>query len=129
MATVVVCYIDDLLIIAKTYQEYQMALHELLWLWRKVGFQINYDKLEGTSQKWVFLDFEIDLLNISLSIPDEKMHEVWLILVTTIDSQKVMKRELLSVFGRYHLRRLIDRCNTLRSSWHKRRVSKDMKLD
>ena len=43
----IVCYLDDFLIMASTYGEWLQALNVLLRLLRELGFQINYNKLEG----------------------------------------------------------------------------------
>ena len=43
----IICYLDDFLIVAQTFSECMQALNELLRLLRRLGFQINYNKLEG----------------------------------------------------------------------------------
>ena len=43
----IVCYLDDFLIVAQSYDECLGALNELSRLLRKLGFHINYSKIEG----------------------------------------------------------------------------------
>ena len=67
------CYLDDFLIIASTYDECLEALNVLLRLLRELGFHINYNKLEGPCQRLVFLGIVLDSVSMTLSIPQKKM--------------------------------------------------------
>ena len=130
----IVCYLDDFLIIASTYDECLQALNVLLRLLRELGFQINYNKLEGPFQSLVFL--VLDSTSMTLSIPQEKMDEVRQCMNTFMASRKVTKRQIQSLAGklnwitqcvyggRFHMRRLIDSANKLRKSWHRQNVKK-----
>ena len=69
----IVCYLDDFLIIANTYDEYLHALNVLLRLLRELGFHINYKKLEGPCQRLVFLGITLDSTSMTLRIPQGKM--------------------------------------------------------
>ena len=137
----IVCYLDDFLIIASTYDECLQALNVLLRLLRELGFQINYNKLEGPCQSLVFLGIVLDSTSMTLSIPQEKMDEVKQCMNTFMASRKVTKRQIQSLAGklnwitqcvyggRFHMRRLIDSANKLRKPWHRQNVTKDMKED
>jgi hypothetical protein len=47
----VVVYIDDFLVVARTYQECNEALHTLIRLVRRLGFQISWNKVVGPTQR------------------------------------------------------------------------------
>ena len=85
----IVCYLDDFLIIASTYDECLQALNVILWLLRELGFQINYNKLEGPCQSLVFFGIVLDSTSMTLSIPQEKMDEVKQCMNTFMASRKV----------------------------------------
>ncbi|MEW8545791.1 MAG: reverse transcriptase domain-containing protein, partial [Candidatus Thiodiazotropha sp.] len=137
----IICYLDDFLIVAQTYDECLQALNALLRLLRQLGFQINYSKIEGPCQSLTFLGIVLDSNNMTLSIPDSKLREVEEIMKQILKRKKVTKRDIQSLVGklnwitqciyggRYHMRRLIDRSNTLRKSWHRTLVTKEMKQD
>ena len=137
----IVCYLDDFLIIASTYDECLHALNVLLRLLRELGFHINYNKLEGPCQRLVFLGITLDSTSMTLSIPQEKMNEVKQCMNTFMLSRNVTKRQIQSLAGklnwitqcvyggRFHMRRLIESANKLRKPWHRQNVTKDMKQD
>lgn len=80
-------------------------------------------------------------MDMTLSVPDEKVTELRNDLQCFLQRTKVTKREIQSLSGklnwvaqivyggRFHIRRLIDRSNTLKKQWYRTRVSADMKLD
>ena len=119
----IVCYLDDFLIIASTYDECLEALNVLLQLLRELGFHINYNKLEGPCQRLVFLGIVLDSVSMTLSIPQRKMDEVKEYLQSFYASRKVTKRNIQQLAGklnwisqciwggRFYMRRLIDSAN------------------
>ena len=137
----IVCYLDDFLIVAQTYDECIHTLNVLLRLLRQLGFHINYNKLEGPSRNLTFLGVVLDSINMTLSIPQSKLTECDEIMNQIIVKSKVNKREIqclvgklnwlshLIYGGRSHMRRLIDRCNALRKPWHRTNVTIEMKKD
>ena len=72
----IVGYLDDFLIITSTYDECLQALNVLLQLLQELGFQINYNKLEGPWQSLVFLGIVLNSTSMTLYIPQEKMDDV-----------------------------------------------------
>ncbi|CAG2193334.1 unnamed protein product [Mytilus edulis] len=56
----VIAYLDDFLIIESTYDRCSAALTCLIKLLRKLGFYINWNKVEGPSQRLIFLGILID---------------------------------------------------------------------
>lgn len=137
----IVVYLDDFFIVARTYRQCVATLNELLRLLRLLGFQINYNKIEGPKHELVFLGITINSINMTFSIPKPKLKEIETIMQSFLVSKKVTKRAIQSLAGklnwitqciyggRFHMRRLIDRSNTLRKPWHRTLVTKDMKLD
>lgn len=137
----VICYLDDFLIVAKTYSECQQALNELLKLLRELGFQINYHKIDGPSQALVFLGLTLNSVNMTISVPDDKLCETRDLLEQFLYAKRVTKRQIQSLVGklnwitqciyggRFHVRRLIDKSNTLKAGWHRTNVTREMKLD
>ena len=65
----IVCYLDDCLIAAQTYDECIHTLNVLLHLVHQLGFHINYNKVEGPSQNLGFPGVVLDSINMTLSIP------------------------------------------------------------
>lgn len=137
----IVVYLDDFIIIAKTYEECEAALLTLISLLRELGFAINYSKVEGPKQKIIFLGITLDSINMTLSVPNEKTSEIKCLLNKFIIAKKVTKRQIQSLAGklnfitqcvyggRFHMRRLYDRANKLKSSCHRTLVTQDMKKD
>ena len=123
----IICYLDDFLIVAQTYSECLQALNELLCLLRRLGFQINYNKLKGPTRKITFLGITLDSVTMTLSIPGDKLTDVELTMKRIISCKKVSKRDLQSLVGklnwitqyvyggRFHMHRLIDSSNTLKN--------------
>jgi hypothetical protein len=137
----VVAYMDDFLLIAKTYEACKKALNSLMRLVRELGFAINYSKVEGPSQRLTFLGIRLDTVNMTMELPQSKLLDLEQHLLTVKASSKVTKRQLQSLAGRlnwasqcvyggrFHLRRLLDRITTLRCPWHRSRVTREMTLD
>ena len=73
----VVAYLDDFLIVAPTYATCLAGLNTLISLLRKLGFHINYSKVEGPLQRIVFLGLVLDSVNRTLEIPQPKLQEMY----------------------------------------------------
>ena len=69
----VVVYLDDFSIKADTMQDCIMALDILIKLLRKLGFQINWNKVIDPTIKIAFLGIEIDSVEMCFRPPDEKL--------------------------------------------------------
>ena len=136
-----VAYLDDFLIIGKTYEECREVMEHLMQLLRTLGFSINYSKVEGPKQKIVFLGVEINTREYTFSLPETKLRDLRNEVAHLMTVKQVTKRGLQSVIGklnwaallvyggRPHIRRLIDRQNVLRGPNHKTRVTTDMRED
>lgn len=137
----IVVYLDDFLVIDKTYEGCQRSLYALMKLVRELGFQINYSKLDGPSQEITFLGLVLNSVERTIRVPENKLHEIHCLLHKTLNAHKVTKQHIQQIVGklnwitqciyggRFHMRRLIDRANTLRASGHRTRVTTDMKRD
>ena len=137
----VVCYCDDFLIVEPTYDKCKAAMSFLMWLLRRLGFSISYNKVLGPSQVMVFLGIELNTLDMSLALPPDKLHEIRQCIARAMVRCKLTKRELQSIIGklswatqvihggRFHLRRLLDRIRSLRYPSHRTRLTRDMRAD
>ena len=68
----VVAYLDDYIIVADDYITCLRGQHILIRLLRELGFSIAYNKVEGPTQKLIFLGIEIDTINMTVSFPGKK---------------------------------------------------------
>lgn len=110
-------------------------------LLRALGFAINYSKVEGPVKRLVFLGIVLDSISMTLELPKSKLEQFHHDLTQFRSRVKVSKKQLQSIAGklnwasqviyggRFHLRRIINRMNSLRSPWHRSRVTQDIKAD
>lgn len=137
----IVVYLDDFLVIGRTYEECQNALNVLLKLLRELGFAINYKKVEGPSQRLCFLGILLDTTSMTISVPQAKVVEIKALLQYFMSRNKVSKRQIQSLAGklnfitqcvyggRFHMRRLFDRAKTLKRQSHRTLVTQEMRKD
>lgn len=137
----VIAYLDDFLVVSQTFQGCMEMLTDLMQLVRELGFSINYNKIEGPSKQLTFLGISLDTESMSMSLPVQKLEEFKTCVQTTLTKKSVTKRQIQSLIGklnwctqcvyggRFHMRRLIDKVIDLKCSWHRTRVTKDMKDD
>lgn len=137
----VISYLDDFLIIESSFDRCSDALACLIRLLRKLGFYINWNKVEGPSQRLVFLGVLIDTCNLTLSLPPEKLSDFYNLLCDFKSKHRASKTQLESLIGKLNwscqvikggrtfLRRLIDLKNTLKQSQHKAILSEDFQKD
>ena len=136
-----VCFLDDFLIVCDTYEECRDAILQLIHLLCKLGFWINYQKVEGPSQRLTFLGITLDTIAMTLSLPPEKLQDLRRRLESTKAKNKVTKKQLQSLAGslnwatqciyggRFHLRRILDTMLPLRKPWHHARITKELRAD
>ena len=70
-----IAYLDDFLIFGDTYEQCNRALLLMISLLRCLGFCINWNKVVGPTTRITFLGVNIDTVNMSLSLPSEKLTE------------------------------------------------------
>ena len=92
---------------------------------RALGFRINYSKVKGPKQKLTFLGLELNCISRTISLPNDKVRELFDYLKHFMRKPKVTKKELQSLAGklnwatqcvyggRFHLRRILDRISKL----------------
>ena len=137
----IVAYLDDFFCCGRTRTECQDAMDALRVLLRKLGFAINYSKIEGPTTRLTFLGITLDTLSMTTQIPEDKMGELRQELLVWMGKNRVTKRQMQSLAGklnwatqcvyggRYHLRRLLDAMNSLKKPWHNLKMNRDMKAD
>lgn len=92
-------YLDDFLIIADTYNECfegQLALINVLI---KLGFYISWEKVVSPCQRIQFLGLIIDSINMSVTLPGDKINALKCLLKDYMSRSKARKRELQSLAG------------------------------
>jgi hypothetical protein len=137
----VIAYLDDFLVITSTREEALKATLALIKTLRYLGFQINYNKVEGPAHELSFLGITLDTVNMTLKLPKVKIDQLKSDISKFITKSKVTKVQIQSLVGklnwatqciyggRFYLRRLIDRMTTLGRPWHRSRVTAEMKAD
>jgi hypothetical protein len=137
----IVIYLDDMLVIGATYEQCLRTMNALLRLLHRLGFHINYSKMEGPVQRLTFLGIVLDTLSMTLCIPHDKMQDVRNSLLRVNGARKITKRQLQSLAGklswltqcihggRFHVQCLFDRISELGCPWHRTRVTVDMRKD
>lgn len=137
----VVVYLDDFIIVSPTFQECLQTINILVQLVRKLGFQINYNKVEGPCQQLVFLGILLDSVKMTLFLPPGKITDILCTLKQTDSRQKITKRKLQSLAGklnwasqcvyggRMFMRNIINKIRALRCPWHHVRITEDVRQD
>ena len=113
-------YLDDFFLCASSFHECLRMVNVVLNVFRFLGVPVAEDKLEGPSQRIVFLGIQIDSASFSISLPNDKLSDLSVALRAWQNKKKCRKVELLSLIGslsfackvvkpgRIFLRRLID---------------------
>jgi hypothetical protein len=136
-----VYYMDDWLCINEDKELCRAQMADLIMILRKLGFQINYNKVEGPAQSLKFLGIQLNTVAMTLSLSQDKINELKSCIELLKAKLKVSRKELESLVGklnwasqviyggRFFMRRLYDRLNTLRKACHRTRVTRDMRAD
>lgn len=136
-----VAYIDDFLVVGKTYDECNRALHALIKLVRQLGFHISYDKVVGPTQQLTFLGLQINTQRCTLSLGADKLNKLEDQLRQFSTRRRATKRQLQQLAGslnyacnavrggKFFLRRILDVMAPLQQQHHKARLSTEFKKD
>lgn len=137
----IVVYIDDFLLAAETFEECNRALHCLIRLVRKLGFQISWNKVVGPTQRITFLGMDIDTQNCTLLLGQEKLRKLEGELSEFSGKKRATKRQLQRLAGllnwacqgvrggKFFMRRILDAIRPLQRQHHKVRLSAEFKKD
>ena len=135
-------YLDNFLIAGAAGRDQCAAsVRVTLSVCELLGVPVAFDKLEGTSIQITFLGILLDSEALTLSLPQEKLAEILLLVQSWLSRHRPSKRELLSFIGklsfaakvvpagRLFLRRLIDLSTTVAKLHHHIRVTADARAD
>ena len=137
----IIVYLDDFLIIGENYDDCLTSMQDLMFVLRKLGFRLNYKKIEGPVKCLTFLGLALDTVKMTISLPTDKLVELQKSLRSIYQKSKITKQGLQSqagklnwatqcVYGgRFHLRRILDRIMSLEKPWYRTRVTLEMKKD
>ena len=113
----------------------------LIHLLHSLGFQVNWSKLSGPSQRVIFLEIILDSIAMQASIPEDKISSLEDQLNFLLSKHKASKRDLQRVAdlmnflakvdngGRTFLRRVLDCMNRLKRPFYKARITSDLRKD
>ena len=136
-----VAYLDDFLLVGHTFHDCLQGMNCLLQTLRVLGFSINYNKVIGPTHRLTFLGVQIDTRDYTLSLSEEKLAQLRDEAILTSSLKNISKRQLQSIVGklnwasqvirggRAHLRRIIDRINSLQAPHHRTRVTEGIRED
>ena len=139
--TGLVVYLDDFLIIEPSYERCWDAMQTLIGLLRKLGFSIGWPKVEGPSQRLIFLGIEFDTVSQTLHLPESKMLEFRKLLLDFRTRTHASRRQLQQLAGKLnwacqvvrggwtYLRRILNLIAPLRQPNHKIRLRQDFHHD
>ena len=135
-------YSDDFFLVSPPFKK--TALHEITTVksaFQYLGVPLAEDKLEGPTTSITYLGIQIDSTEFTISIPNEKFHELMELLPSWYNRQKCTKKELLSLIGklsfvckvvrpgRIFLRRLITLSTTVKQLHHHICLNKNSRAD
>ena len=138
---VVLVYLDDFLVIARTAEECYEAFSALVALVQRLGFEINWDKVVLPCQRLTFLGVLIDGVRRTLALPDLKLQQLRQLLNHWCSKKKATKLELQQLIGKLNwaarvikggrtfVRRLIDLMCTLKRRHHHARLTSSARAD
>ena len=135
-------YLDDFLIAGAAGRDQCAAsVRVTLSICEHLGVPVAFDKLEEPSTQITFLGILLDSEALTLSLPQEKLAEILLLVQSWLSRRRASKRELLSFIGklsfvakvvpagRLFLCRLIDLSTTVAKLHHHIRVTADTRAD
>ena len=121
----IIVYLDDFLVVGRTFKECQLAYDTLCSLLLELGFAISPGKLVPPCQKLTFLGVVIDTSTLSLSLPQSKLCDLQTLLISFRFKVRASKRQLQQLAGRLNwackvvyggrtfLRRILDLMSSL----------------
>lgn len=95
-----IAYLDDYLLIAESYDECERGLLLLIKTLRELGFNISWPKVEGPSQRLIFLGIIIDTRELTLSMPIEKQSDFYNVLLSFQKRRRASVKQIQSLCGK-----------------------------
>ena len=96
----VVAFLDDFLIVHDTMNRCTQGLFELIALLRRLGFAIACEKTEGPTQRLTYLGLQIDSVEYSLSLPQDKVSSLNELLHSFLHRSRASCRQLHQLAGK-----------------------------
>ena len=97
----IVIYIDDMLVMAASLEEITMALDTVVYLLQALGFTLNEKKsMLKPCQVMEFLGVTVNSLDMTFTIPEEKVSELIETCQTSLNQGKMSLRQLMRVIGK-----------------------------
>ena len=95
-----IIYLDDILLMASSKEELEIARDTLIFLFQHLGFVINVKKSELTpSKRMEFLGVIIDSVNMEMSLSEEKVQKIIVKCLKMLEKKKVSIREVFQLIG------------------------------
>lgn len=137
----IVAYLDDFWLVSDSFAGCKRMLLELIYLVRRLGFYVNYNKVVGPTQKIVFLGVEINTTEMTVALPEEKLAKCKQMIQQFRHRKRASKKQLQKIagllgwaagvvrHGRVYLRRLITAYNSIKTSNGRAIISPGARLD
>ena len=131
----IIAYLDDLLVIAPSYDECNTLLHQLITLLRSLGFSIAWEKVVSPTQQLTFLGIDINSVSMQITLPADKVQEVQNLINKFIKCKRASKKDLERLAGklsyaahvvqggRIYLRRIFCLLKSLKLPHHKAKLT------
>lgn len=137
-----IAFLDDFLIIADNKEDCLEAYQTLIAMLRQLGFDIAWSKVVDPTQAIVFLGVLLDSLNMSISLPQEKIVKFHNFLREFRSRARASKRQLQKLAGklsyaahvvisggRIYLQRVLNLVRQLAQPHHKVKLTDDFMAD
>ena len=135
--------LDDFHIVGDSYNECYVKMSVLMSVLRRLGFWINYSKIQMPSRRVKYLGVILDSDKMVSELPFDKVQELTADLNSVYGSKKVTRKQLerlcgkvnwasrVIIGGRFHVRRrrILNVMNSLSKPWHRTRVTQEMRAD
>ena len=96
----IIAYQDDFLVLGESYTECLHAWVDLINLILRLGFEINYSKLDPPSSCIIFLGIQLDSESMCISLPKGKQDGIMSVIKQFLGKSRATKRQLQSLAGK-----------------------------
>ena len=133
--------LDDFLFISPTFQSCQQALDRFIVVCQEVGVPLAPDKTVGPARMLDFAGIRLDTIDMSASLPPDKVHKFSQAIDTMLASKSVQLKHIQSLAGmlnfccgviapaRAFSRRLYNLSIGLSRPYHHRKVTNEVRAD